>query len=301
MMKIFCAGSRYHAAQLPRIEEGFRALGHEITECIDDASLVFSNNLWSDQLITDKRAGRIKGVYIQNVLDLAKHLPDFPLEKAREQLSHADAITTISQYVQSDLRQRLGVESTVIYNPIKPITRLNHKAYPYRAMFVGRVNDSAKRTGVGAAALQILGFTEKEVVTVGDQIPHYGGTYWGVARDEILNLLYNSVDFVILPSGQNEGLLLPMMEAAAAGVIPVICRDLSTREEFFPSSIFPEYLDAEATPQSLARFISRFLQDNDAMSEFKERIHSHYVKNWAEKLSGAGVARKILEVYERIK
>jgi glycosyltransferase involved in cell wall biosynthesis len=307
-VKIYTEGARIIGGQIDRIEAGFISLGHEITRCIDCANLVFSNNLWSDQLIADKLAGRISGKYIQNVLDLAPHIPDFPLGRARDQLRRADAITTISTFVQNDVRNRLGLESTVIYNPIKDVVRDaagptaasdSQNCYPYRFMFCGRVNDPAKRCGFGAAALQILGASPLEVITVGGEPPFYGGMYWGVASDQALRDIYHTVDFVLMPSA-SEGMGLPAIEAMAVGAIPVICCDLVTREEFFPSSVFPEYLSVEPTPQSIATFIARYLNNREEMAAFKARLKTHFAQNWAHKMSGRGVAEAILKVYESL-
>lgn len=300
-MKIFSTGATFFGGQIDRINQGFISLGHEITPYIDDADLVYSNNFWNDQIIKDKIAGHIRGKIIFNCLDIAPHLLDFPLDRFKGQAKYADAITTISTFVQNDLKARAGVESTVIYNPIKPITRLAEKPQRrYRAMFVGRVNDPAKNTIVAAQALYLLGFSPNEVITVGDQPPFFGGDYWGIAMDEQLNQLYNEVDFVMFTS-KSEGLGLPMTEAMAAGAIPVVLRELGTHEEFLPLSIFPEYGVVENDPRSVALFIARFLQNDERMREMKDRLYNHFEKNWREKLSGVGVAKAILQVYEKIK
>jgi glycosyltransferase involved in cell wall biosynthesis len=300
-MKICTAdSSRYQLSQIDRIEQGFRDLGHEIVQDHESADLVYQNNGWYDSIVAARP--RIRGKVILNVLDLAPHAsPPFDVSRLRAQLTSADAVTAISTWVQSDLRVRAGVESTVIYNPIKPVSNeYVRRAHQCRALFVGRVNDAAKRTAPAAAALQILGFDATDVITVGSDCPFYGGAWMGVVNDQILNKLYNSVDFVMFPSGSNEGLGLPATEAVAAGAIPVICRDLSTREEFFPSAIFPEYVDVEATPESIARFVGRYMNDEVARAELKARLFNHYQKNWAAKLSGLGVAQAILDVYNRL-
>jgi glycosyltransferase involved in cell wall biosynthesis len=308
-VKVHCVGARGQSTQIERIEAGFVQLGHEITPHVSEGDIVYSNNLWSDQLIADKLAGRIRGKYIQNVLDLAPHIPDFPLGRARDQLRHADAITTISTFVQNGVHNRLGLESTVVYNPIKDVVRDDaagttaasdsQNRYPYRFMFCGRVNDPAKRCALGAAALQIIGVSPLEVVTVGSEPPFYGGMYWGIATDAALTDLYHTADFVLMPSA-SEGMGLPAIEAAAVGAIPVICRDLVTREEFFPSSVFPEYLVVEPEPRSIAAFIARYLNNREEMAAFKARLKKHFAQNWARKLSGRGVAEAILKVYESL-
>ena len=49
-MKIFTDGCKQAWCQLPRIEEGFRALGHEITTKPEEADLMYSNNPWFDEI-----------------------------------------------------------------------------------------------------------------------------------------------------------------------------------------------------------------------------------------------------------
>ncbi len=298
-MKIFTDGSRYQLAQLPRIEEGFRALGHEIVNDPFAASLCYSNDgAHYDEIIRAKQTGELKAQVLFAVLDLAPANPRFDVEALADQLCIADGICVISEYVGQDLFKRTGLKSSLIYQPIKPVVR--DKSFPVlglRALCVGRVNDPGKRVAVGVAGLSLLGFKADEIVTAGPEVPSYGGSYCGVIEDGLLSRLYNSVDFLISP-GWAEGLCLPVAEAMSAGVIPVVARDLTTRQELLPSSVFPEYDDVQAEPTSIAKFVSRYMQDNDAMAEMKERLHKHYTEQLAEKLSPLGVAKRIIEAYE---
>ncbi len=297
-MKIRVMGADFFGSQKNRIEEGFVALGHELTNHSHVADLVYVNNAWYDEVIMDRAAGQISGKVIFNVLDCAPHLGDqFPMAKLKAQLGYADAVTTISDTVAEDLAARADFNSTVIWNPIKPVVRTGVKKHPFKAMFVGRVNDANKRAALGAIALSILGFDNEEVVTVGGEAPFFRGTYWGVATDAALSDIYNSVDYVIMTS-LHEGMGLPALEAMAAGAIPVICNDLSTRQDFFMG--IAEYDNVQPDPRSIAAFIAQFEQDNDAKQRFKDRLHQHYLAHWAERLSGKGVAEAILNVYNRI-
>jgi glycosyltransferase involved in cell wall biosynthesis len=301
-------GARFYGGQIDRIEQGLVELGSESDDY--NCGFVFSNDMGRhDEAIAYRRDICPKAKLILGVQDCAPHLgAQFPLETLKQQLRRADAITTISTFVQNDVRNRLGLESTVIYNPIKDVVRDaagptaasdSQNCYPYRFMFCGRVNDPAKRCGFGAAALQILGASPLDVITVGGEPPFYGGMYWGVASDQALRDIYHTVDFVLMPSA-SEGMGLPAIEAMAVGAIPVICCDLVTREEFFPSSVFPEYLSVEPTPQSIATFIARYLNNREEMAAFKARLKTHFAQNWAHKMSGRGVAEAILKVYESL-
>ena len=298
-MKVCTASSaRCPGCQIDRIEDGFLQLGHEITPHIHEADLVYVNNAWFDSVINDKRKGNVKGKIIFNVLDLAPHISTFPLEKLIDQLSWADKVTTISKFVQYDLENRTGYKSDVIYQPIKPIYNNGIKKHPFRFLSVGRLNDPNKRNYLAEETLSLLGIEEKELVNVGSEPVRFGYN-WGVASDEILNELYNSVDFVLF-FGRSEGIGLPMIEALAAGKIPIICNDLTTRQEFLPSKFFPEYDDCYPNAVSLANFLARFMQDNNFYEEFRARLLTHFIFNIGPNFTNIGVAEKILKVYESI-
>ncbi len=302
MPSVFIDGFRGVGQQCDRIEAGFRQLGWTVTPHVSEASLVYGNDSGVyESLLMDRVCGVIRGKLILNVLDLAPHLgAAFPLARVKAQLAQADAVTCISRFVQQDLKARAGIDAPIVYAPIRAITRTGVRKHAYRALFVGRVSDPWKRTMIAASALSILGFGYDDMVTVGREPPPYGGVYWGTASDETLNDLYNSVDYVMFPSGGSEGMGLPPLEAMAAGAIPVVCNDLCTRAEFLPSEAFPEYDDTHADAPSIARFMARFMQDNDAKEAFKERLHVHYRAQWERKLSPAGVAQAIANVYETL-
>lgn len=299
-IKVYCGGSRFHASQVQRIEQGFRELGHEVTPHISDADCIFINNPPFTQTVADKAAGSLKSSakLIFDVQDIpVGHIPSFDIAGLTAQLRQADAVTSISATTQADVKRLCGLDSTVVFQPTMPIVRTGIKTYPYRALFVGRVNDPNKGSLYLAAALQNLGFQPKELVTVGMEAPIYGGDFWGVATEAALNALYNSVDFVCCTT-KFGGIELPMLEAMAAGAIPIVCNDLSTRQEFLPSSLFPEYDKVDRTPQSIAAFVATFLQDNNAMELMKARLHAHWATKWQEPFSPRGVAKRITGVYE---
>jgi len=300
-VKVRCVGASFYGGQIDRIEQGFRELGHEVTPHVSEASLVYVNDAAHYAgVIADKVAGNLHpdAKVIFNCPDLAPHLGSaFPLLTVFGQLKHADAVTTISATVQRDITARLGIPTTVIYNPIKPVVRTREKRHPYRAMFVGRINDPEKRSHLGAEALRLLGIKGEHVVTVGNEPPYYGGVHWGVADDATLNDLYNSVDFLMCPT-HNAFLGLPALEAMAAGAVPVICRDMDIREEFWPSDLFPEYAEVEPNAASVARFMAGLLADEGKMGDLRARLYAHYIATWADRLSPAGVARAIMGVYE---
>lgn len=299
-MKIFTEGCRQVYCQLPRIEQGFRELGHDITPHIGEADLIYFNNPPFSQVVEDKRNGSLRGKIVLNVLDIPiRHIPDYDYGKLSHDLSHADAITSISKGTQADVLYYCGLHSKIIYQPINVINNTGTKKYPaFKMLFVGRVNDSQKRTKIGYHAAQIVGFSAEQFLTVGTEVPGYG-SYCGVINGPDLDDIYNSVDFVWCGSLW-EGLGLPIFECLAAGKIPIICKDFNLREEFFPAALFPEYLEVEPTPESVAKFIIGFMQDNDKYSLLANRLHEHYNNSLKDKFSYLGVAKAILEVYDGI-
>jgi glycosyltransferase involved in cell wall biosynthesis len=185
----------------------------------------------------------------------------------------------------------------VIYNPIKPITfKPEPRADRYaRFLSVGRRQDPNKRFMLGASSLLMLGINYGQLGLVGSEYASYG-EYMGVLKDDQLNRIYNSVDFV-LSLGRIEGLNLTVLEGMAAGAIPVVCADMTTRKEILPPDLFPEYEDVHPTPTSVSRFIARYMQDNGAMEDMKKRLHKHYTDTWATRVSPFGVAEAILDVH----
>ncbi len=127
------------------------------------------------------------------------------------------------------------------------------------------------------------------------------GKYYGVQSAQSLNEAYNSVNFVLCTSAV-EGLCLPVLEAMAVGVVPVVCRDMTTRTELLPPDLFPEYEAVEPDPRSIAVFLSFYLNDESGLrlENLKGRLHDHYQRVWAERVSPAGVAKRVLSVYESL-
>jgi hypothetical protein len=286
-MLIYTDGCRESYCQLPRIEKEFVSMGHVLTDKMEDADLLYVNNAWYDDII--KNINNIHGIIVFNVLDLAPHIKDFPLEKLKHQLRYADIITCISETVQKDLFNRTGYKANIIYQPIQNITR-SKKVYNYKYLFCGRVGDANKRTLLGVNALNLLKIPEEEVITVGSEYNVFGQNA-GLVSEEVLNDIFNSVDYVIFPS-KEEGIGLPAIEAMAVGSIPIVCNDLSTLKEFFPEGIY-EKLDP--TPQMIAGFIN-YLENNQKVKEqCSEGLYHHYLNNLQEKFSPAGVVKRILE------
>lgn len=301
-MKIFTNGARHWGGQVNRIEEGFKALGHEITPYVTEADLVYSNNDHK-QIICDKNNGSLKSgaKVILTCLDVPTHIPGFDVIGLAKELANADAVCSISKFGQWQTKKWLNIDSHLIYQPIKPVEYLpGAKQIPfYRFIHCGRRTDPNKRFQIGVNALALLGFKPKDLALIGNE-PGWGD-YLGVLNDHHLNVAYNSADFVLATS-YLEGLCLPVLEAMATGAIPVVCLDMTTREELLPPNLFPEYNEVTHTPIGVARFIAQFMQDDgpEKIEKMKTRLRAHYKENWEYKTSPKGVAEAILKVYEQI-
>lgn len=307
MIKVYLDGAKHISGQVNRIGEGFVELGCELTEFVGEADLIYSNNpsQTRTQIVRDKADGKLKpgAKLIFTVLDVPIHL--WGVESFQKEipqiiadLNEADAVCSISEYTRGMVKEKYGFDSTVIYNPIQPIYRSPYISRGTFGCSIGRRYDSNKGTSLWLNALQILGVPENQILIVGSEsIPW--GNYQGVLTDERLNEVYNSCHFSFSCSFV-EGLNLPVIESMAAGCIPVILTRMTTREELLPSNRFPEYLDIEPDPVSIAKFIARFSQDNGAREDLTNRLISHYNNNLKEKFSGRSVAQKILNLYNTL-
>lgn len=303
-MKIYTNGARFHGGQLDRIDRGLTELGHQITPFIQDADLVYSQDSHS-QVLRDKAAGALRpgAKVILCCLDVPEHLfgQGYNVNALAAELRQADAVVTISQFGQWQVQTYCGLDSTVIWNPIKQVRcqrGMDEKAL-WRFMHCGRRADFNKRVALGVQALQLLGYGPQDLLLVGNE-PGWGD-WRGVLDDRGLEIAYNSVDFVLATS-LCEGLCLPVIETMAVGAVPVVCRDLSTREELLPTALFPEFAAVEPNPASVARFIAGLTNEDGGqrLADLKDRLHTHYVAHWADRTSPTGVARAILGVYDTL-
>jgi glycosyltransferase involved in cell wall biosynthesis len=246
-ISIYLSGSDSPLAQVCRIRLGVkelaRAFGRDLV-VVDDpcaADILYYNNPPYAEGFKLREEGRLKegAKIIINILDIPEHLMAngyCPYTTYSEALSKADGVTCISNYVRSQIHRYWpipGLSVRTIWNPIKPVTNdireSNTRPFPYLAMMVGRLRDPNKRTELGINSLIRAGFEESEVAMVGPEYPGWG-VNMGLVSDEVLNQLYNSVDYVVCPS-HLEGLGLPILEAMAAGAVPIVCQDLTTYQD----------------------------------------------------------------------
>jgi glycosyltransferase involved in cell wall biosynthesis len=280
-MKIKTFGAKHFLGQLPRIEDGFRALGHEVIDS-GEADLVYANNPPFDEAIGYPAKKRIF-----NILDIPEHLlPEFDLEGLSKQLAHADVVTCISRSVKKQLKNYLQIDDAkVILNPIKPVSNLGFIKKEILFLYVGRANDPNKRFNLIKATMEKMKIHERFLVVVGSDNPGFGN-YLGVVSDEILNQLYNLSKFVLLPS-RFEGLGLPMIEALVVGTPPILTNDNPTAIEFAPDLV------TEPTPSGLERRIDYVNQHYEGIVQ---EIRTIYSEQYALKFSPIRIAQNIIDL-----
>lgn len=255
-MNIYCNGSNNYVSQIQRIKEGFIQLGHTISS-IEEADLIYSNDPSGYSSNHKKINKNAKIIY--NVLDLPPHCidpsrfdisrytyintnwkRDFDPLHLKEKLKDADIVTCICDEVKWQLENWCNINSKVIYNPIKDVSFLgltqdqkikNQKGQTYKYLYVGRANDPNKRFYLVYEMMQKLNQPSESLAVLGSENPGWGD-YYGVVKDEILNLFYNSVEYFLFPSAF-KSIGLPALESVVARTIPIVTNDDPVTKEFW--------------------------------------------------------------------
>lgn len=285
--------------QIPRLREGFAALGHEHTfdTTHPDTAFVFVGNPSFDNYLPLR--GQKKLIF--NVLDIPWHLPEVNdiINRLYDHLPYADRVTAISNTVARDVETHCGVKCETIYYPMKPVRHTGVRKYPqFRALLVGRLRDPNKRVTMAVQSLIRAGFNENEVAVVGGERIGWG-VEMGCVTDEALNNLYNSVDYVLMLS-KVEGIGLPAIEAACCGAIPIVAPDLTTFDEFWAESPLGLHYQQLNSPNDVANLI-RALEGNPTWkAEVKQDILGFAALKFRPKFEAKAVASRIIEVYQSI-
>lgn len=283
-MKIASFGAEHFLGQLPRIREGWKVLGHECSK--DKADLIYSNDPSGyDEAIKYKEENG--GILILNILDIPFHLSEINkiLNELKPKLQKADIITSISKTTALALKKYLGLNSYIIYNPIKDITFLNLKK-EHAFMSVGRLADPNKRFYLTSNSVNL--FNQKINIFGSDtsNIQNNKINGHGIVSDETLERFYNTSKFYIATS-YNEGLCLPMIEALVCGCIPIVCRDMTTAEEFIPE----EFL-CDPDHNKIAEKISLINQEYESYL----KISLSFGKKYAKMFNKNSIANNILNL-----
>ena len=268
------------------IKEGFTKLGHEISD--ENPELIYANDPRGY-----KEAIQIKKKYkeaplIFNLLDIPWHMPNIQQQTkllVNQFLNQADFVSVISLKVKKDLSQFFNKKIHVIYNPIKDVYYDEKILKNNMFLFVGRANDPIKRFDLVRDTLIKIKDGIKKIKVCGAENPNFGN-YLGYVSDEELNNLYNSTQFVLLPS-KAEGIGLPMIESMICGALPITCSDNETAKEFLPSDFI-----CAPDPKSILELIKKL------ESEYadKRNLAFEFGKRYKEKFNKSSIAKNILNI-----
>tara|TARA_R100000742_G_C4279556_1_gene104474 strand:- start:5369 stop:6247 length:879 start_codon:yes stop_codon:yes gene_type:complete len=288
MYKVKLYGAKEYWCQVPRIEQGFKGLGHEVV-CGDDYDFIYCNNFDFGKKDTQHKDSALyqgdsqfpkKGFKIFNVLDIPPHNPDFPIDKLKDQLIHANVVTCISEPVKKQLSD-IGIESHNIGNPIKDIFFDPLVEKTINCLYVGRANDPNKR-------IELLNNIPKIIVgPIGGVEPN--NNFLGLVNDMSLNELYNKAKIVALPS-KFEGLGLPALEAMVCGAVPLVCSDNPN------SKLCPDFCVAEPNIESVTKTYNGLVNH---FSHYQSVILDEWSSQIQHKFSKFSVAKNIINLYEK--
>jgi len=285
--------------QIPALREACIKNGHLPNLRPDDenSSFVFVGNAPFTSYLDIAKQKKT----IFNVLDLCPHCVEHPqiVETLSRDLKYASKVTTISKTVATELKQLCNIDAEVIYYPMKPVEFGKYtRKYPFKVMLVGRLGDANKRAGAAISALIKAGYEEHEVAIVGPEYLGYG-VKLGVVSDEMLNDLYNSVDFVMMTS-KNEGIGLPAIEAATAGAIPIVLPDLSTFQEFWINSPLGNLYQKLYNIDKISQLMIYINNNPEFKQTIKNDMAAYALLNFKPKFDANQVVKRLIDVYHTI-
>ena len=268
------------------IKEGFKKLGHEISN--EDPNLIYANDPrgYQEAMLVKKKYKSVPTIF--NLLDIPWHMPNIEQQTkllVSHFLIHADFVSTISQKVKKDLSKFFKKNIHVVYNPIKDVHYDEKILKNNTFLFVGRANDPIKRFNLIRDSVSKIENGIKKIKVCGAENPNFGN-YLGYVSDDELNNLYNSTQFLLLPS-KAEGIGLPMIEAMICGVLPITCDDNETAKEFLP----PDFICAP-NPESILECIKKLEQEY----EIKRKLALKFGTEYKEKFNKTTVAKNILNI-----
>ena len=268
------------------IKEGFQILGHTISH--ENPDLIYANDPrgYNEAISLKKKYPKVNMIF--NLLDIPWFMPNI-LNQTKllvsTYLNQADAITVLSYKVKKDLSQFLDKKIHVIYNPIRDVYYDKSIKKENLFLFVGRANDPNKRFSLIRETLSKIKDGEKKLTVCGEQNPGFGN-YLGYVSNEKLNELYNSTQYLLLPS-KYEGIGLPMIEAMICGSLPITCSDNETAREFLPSDFICE-------PN--AKSIAEHIETLDKNFKIKQKLALELGEKYKEQFDKSRIADNILNI-----
>ena len=268
------------------IKEGFEKLGHEISN--ETPELIYANDPrgYKEAILAKTKYKNVP--LILNILDIPWHMPNIQQQTkllVNQFLNQANFVSVISLKVKKDLSQFFNKKIHVIYNPIKDVYYDEKILKNNMFLFVGRANDPIKRFDLVRDTLIKIKDGIKKIKVCGAENPNFGN-YLGYVSDEELNNLYNSTQFVLLPS-KAEGIGLPMIESMICGALPITCSDNETAKEFLPRDFI-----CAPNPKSMLEHIKKL--ENEYAN--KRNLAFEFGKKYKEKFNKSSIAENILNI-----
>ena len=182
------------------IKEGFKKLGHEISN--EDPNLIYANDPrgYKGAMLVKKKYKNAPLIF--NLLDIPWHMPNIEQQTkllVSQFLMQADFVSTISLKVKKDLSKFFKEDIHVVYNPIKDVYYDEKILKNNTFLFVGRANDPIKRFNLIRDSISKIENGIRKIKVCGAENPNFGN-YLGYVSDDELNNLYNSTQFLLLPS-----------------------------------------------------------------------------------------------------
>ena len=268
------------------IKEGFTKLGHEISD--ENPELIYANDPRGYKEAIQIKKKNKEAPLIFNLLDIPWHMPNIQQQTkllVNQFLNQADFVSVISLKVKKDLSQFFNKKIHIIYNPIKDVYYDEKISKNNMFLFVGRANDPIKRFDLVRDTLIKIKDGIKKIKVCGAENPNFGN-YLGYVSDEELNNLYNSTQFVLLPS-KAEGIGLPMIESMICGALPITCSDNETAKEFLPRDFI-----CAPDPKSILEHIKKL--ENEYAN--KRNLAFEFGKRYKEKFNKSSIAKNILNI-----
>ena len=268
------------------IKEGFTKLGHEISD--ENPELIYANDPRGYKEAMQIKKKNKEAPLIFNLLDIPWHMPNIQQQTkllVNQFLNQADFVSVISLKVKKDLSQFFNKKIHIIYNPIKDVYYDEKILKNNMFLFVGRANDPIKRFDLVRDTLIKIKDGIKKIKVCGAENPNFGN-YLGYVSDEELNNLYNSTQFVLLPS-KAEGIGLPMIESMICGALPITCSDNETAKEFLPRDFI-----CAPDPKSILEHIKKL--ENEYAN--KRNLAFEFGKRYKEKFNKSSIAKNILNI-----
>lgn len=286
-MKIKTFGFRGLVTPLFALENELIKMGHEIVNENTESDLCL--NLMTDQEYDKTIEYKKKFPRCKLILNLLNYPTDNPIytEKLPDILSHADLITTVSEFTSRDVLKNTGFNSRALYYPMKSISVLNlEKDIPF--LYVGRLYSSQKRFDLIPKVLKTLNIPSNYLLVSGPEYSPYGHNL-GFLEEKDLNDMYNRSKFIFCPC-YYEGSMM-MIEGVCAGAFPIVCNDNNWVDEFGLQEF-----SADPNPESLAKKISEILENQD----YYKKIIGGLAISYKEKMSVSNVAKRLIMFYNEI-